>query len=153
MLFSRSATRILRLAAAPQPSLRLHHYRQLPLVQSPLRTNNAQPLLLRRALSSKPESSKSDESSSTAGTDEKAEASSSSSCSEEPPMPLHQRFMADMGALFESVKSKVSGASSSAASSGGAAAGGEGGGHGDPSQGAVVVREPTFWEKHFDQES
>ena len=68
-------------------------------------------------------------------------------------MPLHQRFMADMGALFASVKSKVSGGGSAASSGGAAAAGGEGGGQGDPTQGAVVVREPTFWEKHFDQES
>ena len=102
----------------------------------------------------------------------------SSSKEEAAPMALHERFLADLGALFDKLKtaagsateaassvassaaSSASSAASSArsASSGeaggaaGAAAGGEEGQQ-EAGSGAVMVREPSFWERHFQQES
>jgi len=161
-MFSRAATGILRSSAA-QP--RLHSHRILLVQHSPSRTATSKSLFTcRRGISSKTESDTDGGASSTAAdakeNHEKGDASSSTSNStsgastDEAPIPLHQRFLADMSALFETMKSKVSGADGAGApSSSAAAASGEGGGQGDPSEGAVMVRQPTFWEKHFDQES
>jgi len=86
------------------------------------------------------------------------EKSSTSSSDEPPPLPLYQRFLADMGALFEAAKSKLSSAGDAASSAASAAstqaAGGDGAGAANPDAGdAVVVRPPSFWERHFNQES
>ena len=129
-------------------SLVLPRHRLLqPSLQSPLSLrHNA------RALSTKPEGAASDskDNADGAASSKKEEEASSSSSAEEQPLPLHQRFMADMSSLFGSLKSKVSGGGGADAT-----ANDKGGPEEGPAagQGAVVVREPTFWEKHFDQES
>ena len=85
--------------------------------------------------------------------EDKDQKASSSSSSEEPPLPLHERFAKDVGALFGSLKSMLGSAGSAGSSSSATSGGGTGASSEDPGAGAVVVRPPSFWEKHFDQES
>ena len=64
--------------------------------------------------------------------------------------PLYSQFMQDGAALFENVRAKVRDlASGGAGGGGGGGGGGTEGGAGDPRSNAVVVRQPTFWEKTF----
>ena len=88
----------------------------------------------------------------------KASESSSSSSSEEP-LPLHQRFLADIGSLFDYVKGAASGASAAAsnaassATSSGAAGGAAGEAPPSADSGELVVRPPSFWERFSQTES
>lgn len=111
---------------------------------------------LRRSLSSSSSSSDNEKKKPDESASEQQQETPGSSSSESggSPPPLHERFVADISALFEAVKSKLSGGGGGgAAPSSSAAAGGEGGPGPDPGQGAVVVRPPSFWEKFANQES
>jgi hypothetical protein len=128
--------------ARPPPQLLQHHHPRTLLA-------------LRRALSS---SSSDGEKKKPEGEQQQQQqqeaASSGSSSSEASPPPLHERFVSDMSALFEALKSKLSGSGSGSGSAASTSGGGEGGPPGpDAGEGAVVVRPPTFWEKFSNQES
>lgn len=56
-----------------------------------------------------------------------------------PPPPLHERLMSDASAMFSSIKEKLSGGSRAAS------------GPIDEDTTTVVVKEPSFWEKTFNQ--
>ena len=89
------------------------------------------------------------------GADGEASEKKDGGSSEEPPLPLHQRLVSDLGALFGFVKSKVGSAGDAAANAANAARAASGsGGEGDPNAGsAVAVRKQSFWEKFSNTES
>jgi len=71
------------------------------------------------------------------------------------PPPFFEQLSSDIGSAFEKLKQSLSsGGGSAAADAAAAAPSGAGDGPpGDPNAGALVVREPTFWERNFNPES
>ena len=72
--------------------------------------------------------------------------------------PLYARLLADFNKAFDSVKQSFNSATASPGSSasGATASAGEappGDGSGESTGGALVIREPTFWERNFNPES
>lgn len=70
------------------------------------------------------------------------------------PLPFFQRVVEDASAAFEKLKANLSGGASAApGGSATAASGSAGEASTEPGAGALVVREPTFWERNFNPES
>lgn len=70
--------------------------------------------------------------------------------------PLYERLLNDANSLFESIKGKMdasSGKPAPGSNTAHTAPGADGDGSSESSGGALVVREPTFWERNFNPES
>ena len=102
-----------------------------------------------RSMSSAPGEEKKAES----AEEEKKASSSEEQSAPPPPPPLYERFMADMSTLLENIKATVSAGSQGTPSSAQGSSGDSDGPSNPEAGSAVVVRPPTFWEKHFQQES